>query len=257
LRFAVLGDPIAHSRSPVIHTAALTHLGIEGSYLARRAGVPELATAVAELRSGLLHGVNVTMPLKLEAAAAAEVLTAEAEAAQSVNTLRFEQDRIEGHSSDVTASRLAFDDPRFDRSAPILILGSGGAAAAGVIGASGRVVYVSSRTTGHAAAMLQRVAAVAEVVPFGTPVDGAVVFNATPLGLNGAVLPRPVIEAASGLIDLPYGEDPTETVEWALRSRVPVMDGLEVLVLQAADSFRWWTGVEAPLEVMLAAVRKT
>ncbi len=253
----MLGDPIDHSRSPVIHTAALAHLGIDGSYVARRAGVPELAEAVADLREGRLHGINITLPLKLEAAAAADVLTDEAAAAQSVNTLRFEQGHVEGHSSDVTASRVAFDDPRFDRSAPILILGSGGAAAAGMIGASGRVVYASSRTEAHLGEMLRRVAGEAKVVPFGTPVEGAVVFNATPLGFGGDVVPRPIMEAATGFIDLPYGGRATDTVEWATRSGLPVMDGLEVLVLQAADSFRWWTGVEAPVAVMLAAVRKT
>ncbi len=64
LRFAVLGDPIEHSRSPAIHGAAMAHLGIDGSYVARQVRRGELSGVVAELRNGSLDGVNVTMPLK-------------------------------------------------------------------------------------------------------------------------------------------------------------------------------------------------
>jgi shikimate dehydrogenase len=72
LRFAVLGDPIDHSRSPAIHTAALDHVGLKGSYVAIRAGSSELRAAVEQLREGSFDGFNITMPLKEEAATLAE-----------------------------------------------------------------------------------------------------------------------------------------------------------------------------------------
>ena len=146
LHLAVLGDPIEHSRSPAIHNAAMAHLGIDGSYVARRVRGGELSNVVSELRKGSLDGANVTMPLKLEAAALADDLTVEAAASGSVNTLRPRSGLIEGHSTDVVASARAFSDERFDQSAPILILGAGGAAAAAMIGAAGRAVYVAART---------------------------------------------------------------------------------------------------------------
>ena len=88
LRLAVLGDPIEDSRSPAIHNAAMAHLGIEGSYVARRVEAGALSGVIGELRNGSLDGANVTMPLKSEAAALADVLTEEAMASGSVNTIR-------------------------------------------------------------------------------------------------------------------------------------------------------------------------
>jgi shikimate dehydrogenase len=252
----VLGDPIGHSRSPAIHTAALEHLGIEGTYLARKAGIVELDSAFEDMRRGRLHGINVTMPLKLEAAARAELLTPEAAVGRSVNTVRLREGHVEGHSTDVTASRSALADPRFPGTAPILILGAGGAAAAALTGAAGRVVYIAARSRERASDLVQRVAVPAQVVPFGSAITGAVVLNATPIGMRGESLPEPMLEVAVGVIDLAYGQSPTRAIEWARLAGIPHLDGVEFLVRQAADSFRWWTGVEPPWEVMLEAARK-
>jgi len=69
-------------------------------------------------------------------------------------------------------------------------------------------------------------------------------------------LPEATMGVASGLVDLAYGHDPTPTVTWAEGTGLPVMDGVEFLVLQAASSFEWWTGLVAPFEVMLESARK-
>jgi shikimate dehydrogenase len=142
---AVLGDPIEHSRSPAIHNAAMAYLGIEGSYVARRVEAGTLSGVIGELKGGSLDGANVTMPLKTEAAALADVLTEEATASGSVNTIRMRSRAVEGHSTDVVASVRAFTDERFNPSAPILVLGAGGAAAAAIIGAAGRERDVAAR----------------------------------------------------------------------------------------------------------------
>jgi shikimate dehydrogenase len=257
MRLAVLGDPVGHSRSPAIHNAAMRHLGIEGRYEAIRAGAAELAHAVAELRSGALQGINVTMPLKEEAARLADALTDEASKSGSVNTLRPRDDRVEGHSTDVIAARLAFADQRFEDSAPILVLGSGGAAAAVLVGVAGRAVFLSARKPERAAALAERVGIDVGLVRFGAGVAGAVVVNATPLGMRGETLPENVVGPASGLVDLAYGDTATPAVHQARESGLAVMDGIEFLVLQAVASFQWWTGMPAPTEVMLEAARKT
>jgi shikimate dehydrogenase len=236
--------------------AALRHLGLAGSYEARLAGHAELETAIDELREGLLHGANITMPLKRAAAAAADHLTPEAQVSNSANTLRFRDGLVEGHSTDVVASRFAFSDPRFDIAAPILIQGAGGAAAAALVGAEGRVVYMTARDPARAASVSSLRVGPTTVVPFGTGVVGAILVNATPLGMGGEFLPEATLAVASGLIDLPYGDQPTPAVQLALDSGLPVMDGIEFLVLQALASFEWWTGIEAPREVMLERARK-
>lgn len=255
LRLAVLGDPIEHSRSPAIHNAALAHLGIEGSYVARRVEAGALSGVIRELKNGSLDGANVTMPLKREAAALADVLTGEASASGSVNTLRVRSGMVEGHSTDVVASSKAFSDERFNPSAPILILGAGGAAAAAMIGAPERDIYVSARDIERASALVEKIGRGAGVVPFGVGVSGALLVNATPLGKGGISLPDAVTMTASGVIDLAYGANETPTIAGARATGLPFMDGVEFLVLQAAASFEWWTGVIAPVEVMVQAAR--
>ena len=93
------------------------------------------------------------------------------------------------------------------------------------------------------------------MVPFGVGVSGALLVNATPLGRDGTSLPEAVTVTASGVIDMAYGPDETRTVAGARAAGMPFMDGVEFLVLQAAASFEWWTGVTAPVEVMVEAAR--
>ncbi len=155
----------------------------------------------------------------------------------------------------MVASARAFSDERFDPSSPILILGAGGAAAAAIIGAAGRVVYVAARDMQRAMALIERIGSRGGVVPLGVGVSGALVVNATPLGMGGERLPDAITTTASGIIDLPYGPSETLTVTGARATGLPYMDGVEFLVLQAAASFEWWTGVPAPIDVMVQAAR--
>jgi shikimate dehydrogenase len=255
IRLALLGDPVDHTRSPAIHRAALTMLGLAGSYEARRTGHAGLLEAIEELKTGALDGMNVTMPLKAMAAAAADRLTELAGRSRSVNTLRVRDGVVEGHSTDAAAAKSLLEAARFDGSAPILVLGAGGAAAAVVTAVEGRSVFVSARREQAARQLLSRAGQEVAVVPFGEAVPGAIVVNATPLGMNGEFLPAGLVEAASGLVDLAYGRvDPPSTVR-ARELGLAVVDGIEFLALQAGESFTWWTGLKAPMEVMLEAAK--
>jgi shikimate dehydrogenase len=255
IRLVLLGDPVEHSRSPVIHNAALASLGLSGSYETRRTGHTGFLRAIAELRAGILHGINVTMPLKVMAAGAADRLTDLASRSGSVNTLRLRDGQVEGHSTDASAMKTVLERKRFAATAPILILGAGGAAAAVLTAIEGRAVYLSARRDEAAHDLATRAGYEVVVVPFGAPVSDAIVVNATPIGMNGEYLPHKVLETASGLVDLAYGHtDPPSTI-LARELGVPLVDGIEFLALQAGESFTWWTGLEAPLEVMLEAAK--
>ncbi|MEX1124836.1 MAG: hypothetical protein WD895_05545 [Acidimicrobiia bacterium] len=255
IRLVLVGDPVDHSRSPAIHNAALASLGLSGSYEARRTGQTGLLEAIEDLRVGVLDGINVTMPLKTMAAVAAERLTDLAARSRSVNTLRFRDGETEGHSTDAAAMKTLLRSSRFGATAPILILGAGGAAAAVVTAIEGRQVYLAARRDDAAHKLATRAGYEIVVVPFGAPVSDAIVINATPLGMKGESLPPRLLEEASGLIDLAYGHtDPPSTVR-AREMGVPVVDGVEFLALQAGGSFSWWTGLEAPFDVMLQAAK--
>ena len=267
LELAVLGDPVEHSLSPAIHGAAMVSCGFDGSYTAIKADRRILASMIDDLRSGSMSGLNVTMPLKGDAAELADVLTPEAVSSQSVNTLRYRGNRVEGHSTDAVALAKLISENSIAAQTPIHLLGAeapGGRGATGAGGAAGAVFAAGGdRTIYIAARRMEQAKSIAgqwrqgQTVPWGTPVAGALVINATPLGMKGEDLPEGLIDVASALIDLPYGKAVTPAVESALSMGLPTVDGLAFLVTQAAESFRWWTGADPPLNAMFEAVRKT
>ena len=253
MRLVLLGDPVAHSRSPAIHGAALAAAGIAGRYEARRDDETGVYLACAEIRSGALRGANVTMPHKRVAAVAADRLAREAQRCGAANTLVGEDGEVVGHNTDVSGLLLAWDWARLPRDATVLLLGGGGAAAATLVALDGAEILVSTRRPGAGAVLAAALGVATGEVPWGRVVPGAVVVNATPVGMQGEPLPAGVVEEAAGLFDMPYGRETTLAVVAARRLGLPVAEGIDHLVAQAALSFRLWTGVEAPLAVMRRA----
>ena len=254
LRLAILGNPVAHSLSPVIQSAALEFAGIEGTYVHRQVGEEGMGCAAAEIRDGRLDGANVTMPHKVLAARLADRLSSVAERCGGANTLWRDGNRLWAHTTDPDGVRFAWEHAGLPEDAPVLVLGAGGAASAALTALEGRGCRVSARREEAASALVGRVAPDASVIGWGTAVPGAVVVNATPLGLGGESLPNGVLDEAVGLLEMNYGggATPAETV---LRSRnLPVAPGELMLVGQGAASFAIWTGVAVPPTVMLAAL---
>jgi shikimate dehydrogenase len=210
------------------------------------------AVAVEELRTGVLDGANVTMPHKRNAARAADVLAPEAERAQSVNTLAPRAGRIVGESTDVDGIRRAWGDLP---DGPALVLGAGGAAAAALLALEGRPLRVAARRLESAVALIRRVGVDADAVDWAAPARGLVIVNATPIGMHGESLPEHLLAGARGLFDMPYGTERTPTAALARSAGIPIVEGVEMLLQQAAQSFRIWTGVDAPLDAMRAALR--
>ncbi|MGI9648171.1 MAG: shikimate dehydrogenase family protein, partial [Acidimicrobiia bacterium] len=172
LHLVVLGDPVDHSLSPRIHTAALAAAGIEGEYTARRVDVAGMAAAVAELRDGRLDGANVTMPHKWVAHQLADSVGADAARASSVNTLRLRGSEVVGESTDVEGIRRAWGGLS---DGPVLLLGAGGAAAAALLALEGRPLTVTARRPQAAQSLLERTGAEGTVLGWGEPLPGAVV----------------------------------------------------------------------------------
>jgi shikimate dehydrogenase len=254
-KFAVLGDPIAHSRSPDLHRAMLEISGLEGEYTRVRADEQILETEIARMRRGAWHGLNVTMPLKAAAVRLADSTSPQARRSGSVNTLLVVNGAIHGESTDATAVHELLDSGRFDERTAILVLGSGGAAAA-VLSVLGdrEPVYVAARRPERAAELAERLGGAS--IEWGTAVAGALVVNATPLGMHGESLPGDVLDVASGLIDLPYGDVDTPAVATARQRETEVADGHEFLLRQAIASFRLWTGAEVAYQALVSALRK-
>jgi shikimate dehydrogenase len=238
--FALVGDPIEHSLSPLIHETAFEMTGLEGDYVAIRGGIADLEGLIRRLVSADLNGLNVTMPLKRVAMERSQALTPEAQGSGSVNALRIRTGILEGHSTDVVAFRQIYQGMK--PTGPLLVLGAGGAAGAALAAWPGSVAHVSTRHPGRAGGPSPTGVDVVPI-PWGEEVPGALVVNATPLGMAGESLPERVLEAAEGMVDLPYGSGMTPASRWMAARGKPVADGIEFLVRQAAAAFEWWTGV--------------
>ena len=256
MRLVVLGDPISHSLSPTLHNTALAATALTGTYEARRVDAAGMAVAVAEIRSGILDGANVTMPHKELAARLCDRLAATAARAGAVNTLVRIGGQVVGHNTDIAGIRAAWRSAQLPATGPVLILGAGGAAAAAVLALEDHPLTISARRDGAADKLLSKVDSAAAVVPWGAAVAGVVVVNATPLGMRGESLEEDQLAAATGLFDMTYGSGETDAVRQMALRGLPVADGRLMLVHQAAAAFELWAGRPAPLPQMLAAVLK-
>jgi shikimate dehydrogenase len=252
---AVLGFPIAHSRSPAMMGAAFEALGLDWRY-SKLPVPPELfEETVRALPGSGYRGVNVTMPHKLAALALADDATEAARAVGAANTLTFGDDGIHADNTDVGGFLAALgEDPRGRRA---LVLGAGGAARAVVyalLDAGASDVAIWNRTPTRARELAAALGGRAVERP--EPAD--LVVNTTYAGMHGdpdelESLPLAAVGQPSLAFDLVYRADgPTPFEAWAGASPG---GGLEMLVRQGALSFRRWTGREAPLDAMRAAAR--
>jgi shikimate dehydrogenase len=265
-RYAVFGHPVAHSRSPWIHArfAALTAQAM--SYEARDVPPGGFGAALAEFLAAGGRGLNITLPHKLAACAAAERLTSRARRAGAVNTLAVQPGGLLGDNTDGAGLLRDLQDNLGIAVAArrVLLVGAGGAARGALpalLDALPREVLIANRSAGRAVALATDFAADGPVTGAGLeaahgPFD--LVINATSASLSDDVpaLPDEVIGPATFCYDMAYGSAPTAFMRWASeRGAAGVADGIGMLVEQAAESFALWRGVRPPTAQVLAELR--
>jgi shikimate dehydrogenase len=255
LTLVVLGDPVAHSKSPTMHTAALAALGLAGTYAARRVDAAGMAAAADEMRGGLLDGANITMPHKRVASDLSDLLAPEAARARSVNTWVPRHGTITGHSTDVVGVRVVIDRAGLPEG-PVVILGTGGAAAASLIALEGRPLTVVARRPEAGIEMARSCGVEATILAWDEPIPAGLVINCTPVGMAGEPLPERFLVAARGYFEMVYASGPTPAELAARTAGIPVAGGLELLAAQAEASFELWTGTTPPPGVMYRSVDK-
>ena len=266
-RYAVVGNPVAHSKSPVIHAAFARQTGQDIEYGTILAPRGEFAGAAERFRSDGGRGLNITVPFKLDAYAFASELTERAREAGAVNTLAFNGSTVLGDNTD-GAGLVADIVDRLGvpvAGKRVLLMGAGGAAR-GVVGPLLRErparIVIANRTIGKAQALAQHFAAQGDVRGGGYgDVAGEVfdiVVNATSASLHGEVPPLPAGAYAPGALayDMVYGDRPTRFLEHATAAGAQTMvDGLGMLVAQAAESFFLWRGVRPETAAVIASLR--
>lgn len=271
--YCVMGNPVAHSRSPWIHARFAELTGQTLAYGRRQIALDGFADGIAAFRAdpeGTARGCNVTVPFKFDAGAVAQHVSPRAALAQAVNTLSFRDDGVHGDNTD--GAGLVNDIQRNAGVAiagrEVLLIGAGGAAA-GVIGplldAGARRIVLANRTLAKAVALVRRHAALAlahgaviEAHELHTvPGDFDIVVNATASSLAGDAVPvaAGVLRPGALAVDMMYGPAAAAFMDWARAHGAVPRDGLGMLVEQAAESFAIWRGVRPPSAQVLAELR--
>jgi shikimate dehydrogenase len=265
-RYVVIGNPVAHSKSPAIHArfAAQTHQHL--TYETLLAPLDGFAQTVRDLIAAGGRGANVTVPFKLEAHALATSLTERATAAGAVNTLSFDGDVIQGDNTDgvglvndiVRNAGVGIAGRR------VLLLGAGGAARGvmqPLLAERPAELVIANRTVAKAIELAQAFAAKGNVVARNfASLHGHfdIVINATSASLAADVPPIPpsVFDAHSFAYDMMYAKEPTVFMQFAAQHGATVRDGLGMLVEQAAEAFFVWRGIRPDTAPVFAELRR-
>jgi shikimate dehydrogenase len=263
-KYAVIGNPIAHSKSPLIHAEFARQTGQDLSYEAIEAPLDGFAATIARLRNEGYKGCNVTVPFKFEAYQLCNNLTGRAHAAQAVNTLLFEGSKILGDNTDGAGLIADIENNLGHRLLfqKVLLMGAGGAAH-GVIWQlfnAGASIVVANRTVDKAQQMA------AEFASYGTVFASSyealagkqfdVVVNATSSSLSDALPPLPAgLFAPNALAYDMYGRE-TPFLKFAReQGAAQLADGLGMLVEQAAEAFFKWREVRPDTTPVLNKLR--
>lgn len=263
----LIGYPLGHTLSPILHQAALEAAGLNGVYLALPTPPERLADAVRGVRAWRLRGLNVTVPHKVEVIPYLDGLTPGAERVGAVNTLYWEGDRLMGDNTDVAGVHALLAGLSL-AGRSVLVLGAGGSArsvgvALGQLGAA-QVAFLVRRP-GSARDLVANLswafgAMRAVEVPWQRVDDllGAVdvLINTTPIGMQPHAAETPLgpeqialLGSHAAVIDLVYRPTETRLLRHAAERGLLVRNGLVMLVAQAQAAFERWTGQNVPTEV--------
>lgn len=267
-QYAVLGNPVSHSKSPQIHALFAAQTGQKLEYRAILVEPGQFAATVDAFRAAGGKGVNVTVPFKQDAWVYADILSARAERAGAVNTLLFrDSGETLGENTDGPGliRDLKVNHGLELAGKRILLLGAGGAAR-GVLSpllAEQPVrLVIANRTPAKAVELALLFSGLGPLTACGFPELAGqrfdLIINATAAGLSGELppLPQGVLAEGGWCYDLMYGDSPTPFLRWAReQGAAAAVDGLGMLVEQAAESFLLWRGVRPETRPVIARLR--
>jgi 3-dehydroquinate synthase len=256
--FGVFGDPISHSLSPVMHTRAFAFSSYKGVYFPFR--VTNIGEAVAAMKTLNMKGASVTLPHKIEVMKHLDRMDAMAEKIGAVNTILNQDGVLTGYNSDAMGAVSALTERRSLENRCVAIVGAGGAARAvgyGIIENKGKVIVVN-RTAKQGEQLAAELGG--EFAPLSEiqNIDCDILINTTPVGMFPNVDATPVpgnfFKKHMTVMDIIYTPLQTRLLKEASAAGCDTINGLPMFVYQGAFQFECWTGLQAPLEVMRAAV---
>jgi len=267
---AIIGDPVEHSLSPVMHNAAFQKLGLNLVYVAFKVTRNELKEAISGARSLGLRGLNVTMPHKNAVIKYLDGTDSTAKAIGAVNTILNEQGKLVGYNTDGKGAMIALQENGISiDEKKMLLLGAGGAAKAIAFHAAQEVeeLVIVNRTSEKAEQLAELLCK-----KFGNKVKGRalsaevleeelettdILVNATSVGMNPDVnrspVPSDLLRHDLCVMDIIYNPLETKLLKDAKAVGAKVVSGLEMLLYQGAVAFEIWTNCPAPVDVMRKA----
>lgn len=267
-RYAVFGNPIAHSKSPLIHSLFAEQTEQNISYTAVLVLPDQFDAAVSSFAKSGGKGLNITVPFKLDACRIATQLSARAKRAGAVNTLIIKD--VDDYSADNTdgvglVRDLTINNHIGISGKNILIIGAGGAVR-GVLQPllenSPTSISIANRTKDKAIVLADDFSDLGDVRGFGLDeldmIDADIIINGTSASLKGDLPPIPgaLINEDTFCYDMMYASEPTVFMKWGTENgAVNVSDGLGMLVEQAAESFSIWRGVTPDTKKVIQSVR--
>jgi shikimate dehydrogenase len=257
---AVIGSPVRHSLSPALHNAAFEASGADWVYAAFEVAPGRALEALAAMRTLGLGGLSVTMPHKEAVADAVDVLTPSARALRSVNTVvRLGDGRLEGHSTDGDGFVASLVEAGVDLGGRSVVVVGAGAAARAVIDAVARAgpacITVVNRSADRAAVAAKLAGDIGRCGQVGDIADADIVVNATSVGMNDDALPfdPAILRSTQVVADLVYHPLETPLLRAARAAGSVTVDGLGMLVHQAALQQQLWVGHRPDTGIMRAA----
>ncbi len=263
--YGLIGTPIEHSLSPPMHEAAYDALGLDARYVTLEPPAEEGAAAVLAAETLGVRGLNVTIPFKQDVLAAVEPADL-AERIGAVNTVDFATQPPTGYNTDAAGVRRAFGHHDVDLAGTAVVVGAGGAgrAAAFALADAGMAVEIANRTVERAVDLAEGLTAAGyrasghalEGLP-ALLADAGVLVNATSVGMEADRTPVPAdaLHGDLAVLDAVYSPLETRLLRDAAAAGAKTIDGGWMLLFQGVEAFERWTGADAPVEEMNAALR--
>jgi shikimate dehydrogenase len=256
--FAVFGNPVSHSLSPVMHNAAFAASGFNGVYAAIR--VKDIRVGVSGLRALRLRGASITIPHKESVMNCLDYIDPIALRVKAVNTIVNDDGTLKGYNTDCEGVVQALEEKTPLGGRSVAVIGAGGAArgvAFGVISRGGKVVVVN-RSPEKGEALAGELGAEYRPLSEFKAERIDILINTTPLGMtpqtDGTPIPREKLSPGLVVMDIVYNPPKTRLLRDAESTGCVVIDGLAMFIYQGARQFELWTGLTAPTDIMRMAV---
>ena len=256
--FAVIGYPVSHSLSPVMHNSAFSTIGFNGMYLPLE--LEDIDLAMSGLKSLNFKGASITIPHKTAVIDFLDDLDDAAARIKAVNTIVNADGRLVGYNTDCTGAMRALSDKIKINDKAVAIIGAGGAARAigfGIKTEGGRVTILN-RSEEKGAQLAKELDAGFVPLSEVKKLNCDILINTTPVGMTPHVddmcVPKDVLDKNMVVMDIVYTPLKTRLLREAEKIGCTSIDGLSMFIYQGAEQFTLWTGLKAPVDIMRLAV---